>query len=341
MVEYISLILLLVLILPKLGFSLKDSNSMSLQNSTNLRGLLCVLIFLNHLAGWYEDQGIIFYFFSHIGSFVVGVFFFLSGFGLIKTYNGEVKTGFLIKRFVKLFIPYWICEFLYAAISVCFSIPIQVEVNLKNILLSAVQMSNIVENSWYVGASVVIYLAFFIGKKILPKISMTIKVTALLIVFSLVFHSFWTTFFAFPVGIFFGENEKKINALSNKKRSVAIGSLILVCVAAIVLKYYGNAVSQNIYMDVSEAITSVVFAALVYFVFTFLHIGNRALGFLGKISYEFYLMHGLGMRVAYRVLGTEYGILFAIISLMVTLVLSYFVSLISSLIINPIDKRIR
>ena len=170
---------------------------------------------------------------------------------------------------------------------------------------------------------------------------MTIKVTALLIVFSLVFHSFWTTFFAFPLGIFFGENEKVINKLSNKKRFVAICSLTLVCVAAIALKYYGNVVSQNTYMNISETLTSVVFAAFVYFVFTFLHIGNRVLGFLGKISYEFYLMHGLGMRVAYRVLGTASGILFAIISLIVTLILSYFVSLISSLIINPIDKRKR
>lgn len=341
MVEYLSLILLLIiLMLPKIKFSLNERNSLSLQNSTYLRGLLCILVFLNHFSGWFENQGIIFYVFSHLGSFVVGAFFFLSGFGLMKAYSGELKNTFLIKRFIKIFIPYWICELLYSVISACFNIPLQVDVNFKNIALASIRMSELVENSWYVAASAILYIAFFVCKKVLPKIDMSIKITVLLIAFSLIFSSssYWTTFFAFPLGVFFCEHENEINGMNYKKSASAIFLLVLVCASAILLKYYGYSVNNLTYMDISDFVTSVAFAAIVYFFITFFYIGNSVLLFLGKISYEIYLMHGLGIRIAHKIVGLNSGIAFFILSLLFTLIMSYSVNFLSSLVLKKIKR---
>ncbi len=341
MVEYVSLLLLAATSLPKIKISFKHTNYLSLDNSTYIRGLLCLLIFLNHFSSWFDNQGVVFYLFSHLGSFVVGIFFFLSGFGLMKAYPEEIKITFLIKRFLKLFIPYWLCELVYSAISLCFNIPLQVDVSLKNIVLSAIRMSEIVENSWYVSASLVLYIAFFIAKKVLPRCKTSLKITVLLLVFSLASHcGYWTTFFAFPLGVLFCEKEKEINSLKNGRKIVCAVISLLLCCMAIALKYYGYNIDSSLYMNLSDFVTSVTFAALVYFLFCYIHIGNRILGFLGKISYEFYLLHGLCIRIAYKTVGIDNGIPFLLVSIAFTIVLSYVISFISSRILNPIVKRI-
>ena len=133
MLEYISVALILLITLPRIKFSFKNFNLLSKENSSNVKGLLCILIFYHHFTGWFVDKGIIFYVLSHIGSFVVGVFFFLSAYGLIKAYPGDVNFSFLLKRFVKILVPYWLCEILYSVISLAFDIQIKCEVNFKNI----------------------------------------------------------------------------------------------------------------------------------------------------------------------------------------------------------------
>ena len=91
MTEYISAALVLLITLPCIKISFKRFNPLSKENSSNVKGLLCILIFYHHFTGWFVDKGIIFYVLSHIGSFIVGVFFFLSAYGLIKAYPGDVK----------------------------------------------------------------------------------------------------------------------------------------------------------------------------------------------------------------------------------------------------------
>ena len=172
MAEIITLLALFFIALPKMKISINNPNSLTADFSTNVKGFLCILIFYNHMAGWFENQGMIFQLFSHMGSFIVGVFFFLSAFGLTKAYSGKVSFSFLIKRFIKILIPYWICEVIYIVISVVCNIALQVDVTWKNIFLSAIQLSTIVENSWYVGAILLLYFIFKSPYKyLLPLVS--------------------------------------------------------------------------------------------------------------------------------------------------------------------------
>lgn len=343
MLEYISVALILLITLPCIKISFKRFNPLSKENSSNLKGLLCILIFYNHFTGWFVDKGIIFYVLFHIGSFVVGVFFFLSSYGLIKAYPGNVKFSFLLKRFVKILVPYWLCEILYSVISSAFDIQIKCEVNFRNIFLSLLPIKEIVENSWFVGAILVAYAMFFIGKKILPKIALSLKVAILMLIFSAVFYKhldYWTTFFAFPLGLFFGEKEDKISSLSAGKRIAVIAASAILCAAATVPKFYGFSIGSNLYMNVSDFLTSSLFAVFVYFVMSFVKIGNPVLSFFGKISYEVYLIHGIAIRIAAEIFGIQNSIPFFFLSFAVFVLLSYIVSTLSSVIIKPIVKRL-
>ena len=341
MAEIISLLILFLIALPKVKISVKNANGLTADFSTNVKGFLCILIFYNHMASWFENQGVIFQLFSHMGSFVVGVFFFLSAFGLTKAYPGEVSFSFLIKRLIKILVPYWICEIIYIVVSVVCNIALQVDVTRKNIFLSAIQMRTIVENSWYVGAILLLYVVFYICKKVLPKIDLTLKITLLMIIASFVFKNYWMTFFAFPLGIFIGEREQSILKLGKGKRFTFFIISFVLCALAIGLKFYGNSIDNEMYMNVSDMLTSVLFASAVFFMLTFVKIGNRILKFLGNISYEIYLLHGLALRVAYKYVGLKYSVLFYIVALAVTVSLSYLTNRVSSVIIKPLLKQMK
>lgn len=321
--------------------SINNPNSLTADFSTNVKGFLCILIFYNHMAGWFENQGMIFQLFSHMGSFIVGVFFFLSAFGLTKAYSGKVSFSFLIKRFIKILIPYWICEVIYIVISVFCNIALQVDVTWKNIFLSAIQLSTIVENSWYVGAILLLYFIYYICKKILPKIDLTVKITLLMIIISFIIKNYWTTFFAFPLGIFIGEREQRILNLGKGKRFSFFIVSFMLCSLAIGLKFYGNSIGNEMYMNISDMLTSVLFASAVFYILTFVKIGNRILKFLGNISYEIYLLHGLALRVAYKYVGLKYSVLFFIVAFAVTILLSFLTNRVSSVIIKPILKQMK
>lgn len=343
MTEYISAALILLITLPCIKISFKRFNPLSKENSSNVKGLLCILIFYHHFTGWFVDKGIIFYVLSHIGSFIVGVFFFLSAYGLIKAYPGDVKFSFLLKRFVKILVPYWICEAIYVSVSLAFDIPLQVTADKKQIALSAILANDLVEFSWFVGAILVAYAMFFIGKKILPKIALSLKVAVLMLIFSAVFYKYldyWTTFFAFSLGLFFGEKEDKISSLSAGKRIAVIAASAVLCAAATVPKFYGFSIGNNLYMNVSDFFTSSLFAVFVYFIMSFVKIGNPVLSFFGKISYEVYLLQGIAVRIANKVFGVQNSIPFFFLSFAVLVLLSYIVSTLSSFITKPVVKRL-
>lgn len=73
-----------------------------------LRGLAALLVLIDHaflaaldLSG--NDQGIVFYILSFIGSFAVGVFFILSGFVIFASIGNDTTASFLAKRAFRLY----------------------------------------------------------------------------------------------------------------------------------------------------------------------------------------------------------------------------------------------
>ena len=164
-----------------------------------------------------------------------------------------------------------------------------------------------------------------------------------MLIFSAVFYKhldYWTTFFAFPLGLFFGEKEDKISSLSAGKRIAVIAASAILCAAATVPKFYGFSIGSNLYMNVSDFLTSSLFAVFVYFVMSFVKIGNPVLSFFGKISYEVYLIHGIAIRIAAEIFGIQNSIPFFFLSFAVFVLLSYIVNTLSSVIIKPIVKRL-
>lgn len=342
LLSVIMVTILAVIILP--GINKKacrtEGNIISIDESTGIKGIMCVSIFLHHFSGWIVPQTPIIYFFSHCGSFMVSVFFFLSGYGLKKSTNNKIlNKSFLIKRLIKIFIPYWICEIIYICFNKFLSVGDDIDLNFKNIFLSVLTLREVVYFSWYVTATIFLYLVFFFTSKT-KKLDHTLCVFIVLALAFAFVPDLWTTFFAFPLGMLISQKENIFVKLNNKKYFLVLASAILLTAIAIVPKYIGQSLNNQILMNLSDAASGSFFAFVVFLIVTKVKIGNKVLLFLGKISYEFYLLHGLMIFFINKFVGIEKPVVFCLISLASIIVLSTIVNIVQKKIITFTSKKL-
>ena len=120
--EWADLLALLLLILPLVGMkpvcgtNRMNEEYLSLNTGKSLRGLFAIAIVLHHLSQEAtRTGGYLFRHFAYTGYLYVAFFFFLSGYGLQKSYiaSENYKNGFLQKRLPKILLPYAIVALLY------------------------------------------------------------------------------------------------------------------------------------------------------------------------------------------------------------------------------------
>ena len=334
--------ILLIITLPRIRIKdcQYDKNIISIDESTCLKGIMCVCIFLHHFSGWIIPQTPVIYFFSHCGSFMVSVFFFLSGYGLkISTSKKALNKSFLPKRLVKILVPYWICEIIYICFNKFLSVGSDIDLSLTNILLSIFTLRDVVMFSWYVTATVFLYLVFFFTSKI-KKANHTLCVFVILVSAFAFVPDLWTTFVAFPLGMLVAQKENIFSKLCNKKYGLLLVCTIILTIVAIVPKYIGQTLNNQIMMNISDATSGSLFAFIVFLIIIKVEIKNKILLFLGKISYEFYLLHGLMIFFVNKFIGIESPVAFCLISLVSIIISSSIVNLIQKRITNLTNKKL-
>uniref|UniRef100_UPI0025E189D8 acyltransferase family protein n=1 Tax=uncultured Streptococcus sp. TaxID=83427 RepID=UPI0025E189D8 len=95
------LITLLIYLLPQ------NKEYLNVKSTSGLRGFLAIGIIFHHLSQW-VTSGDEFSNFSYMGTYIVSIFFFLSGYGLyIQTkVKPDYLTNFFRKRLLKILIPF-------------------------------------------------------------------------------------------------------------------------------------------------------------------------------------------------------------------------------------------
>ncbi len=273
-------------------------NTMAINNTLPLRGLFAITILLHHFSAEFTEP----YFlglFTHIGYLLVAAFFFLSGYGLAFGFNKSsdyirLKT-FVPKRFFKTIMPYWLC-ILFSAVIIALFLP---PLSLKSFLLSFISEKSIVNYSWYVFVILILYAAFMIifriGNKKHAMAVMFVFIAILTAAFLLKGYSIHArSLLSFYFGLFYCFKERSIDEYVKKHFWIKAVIVLLIFALLCALRFYFYSKSSFRLVDVFALMSSSVFAVLVFVFFTKkVRLGNAVLDFLGKISYEIYLMHGL------------------------------------------------
>lgn len=264
-------------------FSSSKDKTFNLQRSKLLKAILPYGIIVGHISAYNTAVFNV----AIIGSFIVGVFFFISAYGLeCKRQAETIKIRGFWSRLFKLLLPLVVPIILYIDLLIlrkCNAELIVTE-NLRNYQL-------ILPFTWFVIVLAIFYAFFYLVSSI-KKITNTWFFIILLIcvcVFSvanfiLFRDSAYTNFssLCFPAGVLYRQQESKIKHLLSKKLNYIICFVVLL--------------ATGLFVNVHHLLplTILVWSIIIIVLTTLFNVtSNRVLNFFSDISYEVYLCQGI------------------------------------------------
>lgn len=273
---------------------------LSTDSTASLRGLLALVVIFSHLTIWRSD-GVVFPLFGRVGYPTVAVFFFLSGYGLQKQNmtRDDYAKGFLAKRLFTVVLPYAVVTGLYWG----YYLWLGRDYSWQRVVTALVSGEPIVSFSWYVLAMLLFYGAFWVimrlcgrryGAMVLCGVAWYGFYTAFCVLMG---YGSWWYVSAFPVviGMFWAVYEQRIWVFLCKYYFPAL----LVALAGFGAAFLasGKLSALPVFGAIADAVTATLFAVTVILLMYKLRLGNPVLHFLGQLSMELYLMHGLAMML--------------------------------------------
>lgn len=322
------LISLLIYLLPQ------NKEYLNVKTTSGLRGFLALGIIFHHLSQW-VTTGTEFSNFSYMGTYIVSIFFFLSAYGLyIQNENkNNYLDSFLIRRLSKILFPFFAISSIYLIYRVLDGqlLDLTFFVNLF------VKGRTIIYNGWFVNVIIFLYLCFYLSFKFFNNKVLSIVLNTIFIFCFICFaiklgYGFWwyNSTLAFIIGLIWAKNQEKIDKILEKHYFVV---LILITVLLFVSHQYNNLLNYlNLKDSYSYAIAANVDNLIftVYFIVLFmkkLNFSNKYLVFVGKISFELYMIHGLVMSILGKIFVSSSlnDVLFTILVLMISLAFAWLI----------------
>ena len=304
-------------------------NKFDRENTVPLRAILAYCVITTHIPPFESLE---------LGTVAVSVFFFMSGYGMVRSYQnlgpGYLK-GFAQRHFLKLMIPYFVCAVPWSArmLSGCKSGTGQ-DYGWEFIANAAANgnMSWLLPNSWFPW----ILLLFGLVASVAFRFGRGGKYIITLIALSLYYwlvrhhlnwpHWWWYSVWAFPVGFLYADVERKVGEFVRRG-----GGKMLVIASVVVLLADGILFKS---CPIAFHAFSGVFVAV--FISTCPLPRWKWLIFLGSISYEIYLAHGAVYATLKRV-GVPLSAAVVLTYVMVPLV-AYVVNRISAKIMTGVRR---
>lgn len=192
------------------GFTAYHEPHMDISATGALRGLAAIGIILHHIsqADVFMENGII-SFFNPIGFYFVAIFFFISGYGLIR--NLITKPGymdnFLSRRLAVIIIPFYTGNVIYTVVRLLLG----EKLHIMRIITGLLGFSLINEFAWYPIVLALLYLMFFLlfrreGHRGLKIGIMALFVLLMGLIFCVNGHFVW---FAGPKNWWFSQIERE------------------------------------------------------------------------------------------------------------------------------------
>ena len=304
-----------------------NEEAFSLDQMKMLQGFIAVLIMFHHCgqktcASWLDKRYVVpgLEFFVPIGFVLVAFFTFCSGYGLYKSFKNKkdyLKGSFITHRIL----PVILIGYAVAMIFLLVRFLLGEDLAKGNMLLWYVlglKLAN--PNGWYVIVIPFFYLCFFLAFRYIKNeknalFAVLIFTVAFQLLGASLDHNDWwmrgewwyNSVHLFVVGIWFAKNEDKILPVI-RKRYVLFLVLGLISIIPLyilseflkgVFSYYGeywNAPHLMLRRCVCLLGEMAFSSAVVFTAFIIsmkVKIGNGFLKLMGKITLEFYLIHGL------------------------------------------------
>ena len=329
-------IFILLLIVVLISLLPVNNNYLNVKSTNGLKGFLALGIVFHHLSQW-VTTGVEFSNFNYMGTYIVSAFFFLSGYGLYI--QNERKEGyldnFLVKRLSRVIVPVIIISSIYLVYG-----SINGQVLSSSFFIGLFKKGRtIIYNGWFVDVIILMYIFFYISFKIFSNRTVAILVNTLLIggyiilVIKLGYGFWWyNSSLPFVLGLLWAKNKKYIDEILNKYYFI-----ILVCITGLLfISHQYSFVLKKLHLIDSYSygfaanLDNIIFTLFSILIVRKIDFSNKYLLFLGRISFELYMIHGLVMSIIgkYFVTSRLNDVVFTILVLIVSISLAWLINLI-------------
>ena len=138
--------------------------SFSLEKANALKGIMAILIVITHIGNEFSRNGLNISSFTNFGAVCVSTFFFISGYGLIKSYKKKGEDylkSFFSRRFIRLLPPIVIATSLWLFVKCMFY-----GYEIGNVFTDFSEGITPLPNSWFIYIIMLLYPAFYFTMKI-------------------------------------------------------------------------------------------------------------------------------------------------------------------------------
>ena len=314
-----------------------NEDAFSLRQMKAMQGFFAICIMLHHIgqktcASWISKEQFVAHgldFFVPLGYYFVGFFLFCSGYGLMVSLQNkpDYLNGFGRRRILPIVYSYYSTGLIFLIARFLMQEPLD---GLKVFYyVSGLKLSN--PNAWFVVALPFFYLFFYLAFRISKKKNAPVHSDGaalsilVLLMFSyqllgtLIDHNdflmrgewWYNSVHCFPLGVLFAMYREEITA--HIKRHYVLYFLLffvgmfftygLSVDAQNRFSYYGeywhapDKVLRRWITLLSQMLASGTFVCFVLLAGMKIRIGNRFLAFMGGITLEFYLIHGLFLEL--------------------------------------------
>lgn len=310
---------------------------LSVKNCVAWRGILAVVVIFHHLSQVIVDHSY-FYWFIPMGCIAVSLFFFYSGYGLQTKYqsNPAYSKHFLLHRLPPILIPYITATLFYwIGNNILGNYHSFIEV-----LSRMISTQPIVSNSWYIICLLAFYLFWGLAMQIFQNHHhrMILGGAAFAVLWigfckNMELGQWWYNAVpAIVVGIIWASLGKKITVYIQKHYLII--SLPLFFFTAAFFFYLRNYcpafINPNCVLTVLAPICVVVLSMKI-------QVGNKILQFIGKISFELYMIHGFFIS-ALRFISNN--VLFSAAVIFVSVMTAYVLHCLDAIMIRKLKERI-
>ena len=306
---------------------------LSNKSTKSLKGLLALFIIFHHVSQKITT-GANFSNFEYMGRYIVALFFFLSGYGLYFQYSNDATymENFLRKRLTRIFIPF----FVFIVIYVIYRASLGEVVNVDFFLSFWRDHSNIIYNGWFINSIIVLYVIFYVSFK--KKDS---KIAIFKLVFFTLVYIFWKAYqnhgdweyvsiMAFFLGVFWMKDRSLIDKFIEKNYFVLLVSFSILMYVfrhyEVIMKNIGIT-NKYVYYGIVGNLCTMIFVVYFLLLTNKLNFSNKYLDFLGNISFEIYMIHGLVMHYLgkFFVSSAVNDVIYTIVVLLVSIVFAYYI----------------
>lgn len=318
------------------------SNNLNHANTTAIRGICALCVYFHHVGSEFGGR-LTDVIFLNFGMIAVGMYFFLSAYGLVTQYRIQGRKylkKILFKKIPKIYLWLVVTNLAYLLIFEINAFSENTSMTLLRLFaLEWTQRPN--SYSWFLYSIIVVYFIFVAVYACESFIKNKHVITAIMAIMPILFGvilyvltkltglwliSYYRGVHLFSLGILYASYKDKIDDfLAKYDRWVAVASLFI-CVVSVRYWY--------------EEVIPIPYCVLTVILCEHFSLSNPFVNFLGKISLFVYIIHNMMIRLLDSLRETHYlFVLLTLLSSLLTATALYYIDVAISLAFNKLKSR--